>query len=236
MALELAAERGQGSGRPVAGGLRGAGSIGAFWASLSQEKRYPSCFLNRTEGGDSSPLLRTGGATPAVLGPVLGSPVQERHGHTGETPAKDHEDDKGLEHLSCEDKLRELGLFSLEKAEGHLTMCMNTWREGAKRTEPGSFRSDRTRGSGHRPKHRRFPLSIRKRFFTVRVTEHRHRLPGEVVKAPTLEILKSRLDVVLSNGLWVTLLEQGVWTSVKEKRQGSDFFFAIAERGEFSLK
>ena len=47
---------------------------------------------------------------------------------------------KGLEHLSCEEKLRELGLFSLEKrrVRGILLIYLNSWREGAKRTEPGS--------------------------------------------------------------------------------------------------
>jgi len=47
---------------------------------------------------------------------------------------------KGPEHLSYEERLRELGLFSLEeKAQGNLTNVINTWWEGMKKSEPGSF-------------------------------------------------------------------------------------------------
>ncbi|KFV88449.1 hypothetical protein N308_06432, partial [Struthio camelus australis] len=55
--------------------------------------------------------------------------------------------------------------------------------------------------NGQKLNHRQFHLNLRKNFFTVRVTEHWNRLPRETEESPSLEIFKTRLDVILGNML-----------------------------------
>jgi len=67
------------------------------------------------------------------------------------------------------------------------------------------------RGNGFKLQQGRFRLDIRQKFFTMKVVKHWHRLPREVVDAPSLETFKARLDGALSNLVWlkISLLSAG---------------------------
>lgn len=121
-------------------------------------------------------------------------------------------------HLSYEERLRDLGLLSLENrgvGEWTSSVCTDILKEGVKRMEPDSFQS--------------CPLTGQKAMDTNWDTGHSLWTLGStsvlcwrwstgtgcpeilwIYKDESLEIFKSCLDVVLSNLLWASLTWAGV--------------------------
>ena len=84
---------------------------------------------------------------------------------------------KGLKNLSYQERLRNHGLFSLEKRRlrGDPISVYKHLKEGYKEDGARLFSVvpiDRTRNNGLTPEHGRFFVNIRKQVFTVQVTEH----------------------------------------------------------------
>ena len=113
---------------------------------------------------------------------------------------------RGMKHLSSEDRLRQLGLFSLDKRkrqlQGDLTAAFQYLKGAYEKDEDRLFSRaccNRTRGKDFKLKEGRFRLDIRKKFCTMCLVKHWNRLPREVIDASSLETFKGRLDRALRN-------------------------------------
>ncbi|KAK4810883.1 hypothetical protein QYF61_013291 [Mycteria americana] len=92
-----------------------------------------------------------------------------------------------------------------EKAQGASHQCIQIQVNGGCKDDRARLfsvvPSGRTRGNGHKVKHRRFHLNIRKHFFTVEVTEHWAQVAQRGCGVSLLGDIQNCLDVVLGNWL-----------------------------------
>ena len=134
--------------------------------------------------------------------------MQERQGAVGESPEEATKMLRGLQHLPYKDRLRELGLLSLEKRRlrGELIAAFQDLQGASKQEGRQLFeRGDksRTRGNGLKLKEGRLRLDVRGKFFPWRVGRCWNSCPERLwMPRPSVEVLKARLDGAVGSLGW----------------------------------
>lgn len=104
---------------------------------------------------------------------------------------------RGLEHLLCEDRLRKLGLFVMEKRKLHGDL-----QRGPREPREEHYLrncSDSTRNIWYRFQEGKFRLDILEKLLAVRMVRHQNRFLREIVYSPILVVFKARLEKALSS-------------------------------------
>lgn len=86
------------------------------WAPAARRAERARGCIQSAVGREGIPPLCSAEAPPAGPCPALGAPAQTGHEPGGASPEEGHLSIGAMEHLSYEENLRELGVFSLEKA------------------------------------------------------------------------------------------------------------------------
>lgn len=169
------------------------------------------------------PSAQHGEATPRVLCPVVDSP--ERNGQRDmdiwdRVQKRSAEEMKGLDTLYIWEKAERDRAVQprVKKTWGNLIIVYLEGRlkEKGARLSP-VVPNDRTGDSGHKLKHSRFPLNIRKELFAQRGIEHSHNFLGEILESPSIEILKSWLDMCGHDFLRAFCLLGSCWFFPRKK-------------------
>ena len=113
-----------------------------------------------------------------------------------------------LQHLPYKDRLRELGLFRMEKRRlwGERMAAFRDLKGAYKQEGSQLFervKNSRTRGNGLKLRQGRFSLDVREKFFTMRVVRCWNSCPERLwMPHPSLEVFKARLDGALGSLVW----------------------------------